>query len=162
LKGVAGWLGTLGACLASGTSAVEVELVDLKVLMSCLSDPSPTPILSDLVASGALTDRTGPGWDDEFCWKLSEPLEWEGLGFKDVCVVTDDPVEIGSHPDLYWVNSTAPWTEVWLVAVASWATLKAWADATLPVESRFEIDSFGSEHAESALSCSEWRFPLAG
>jgi len=162
LKTVAGWLCTLGVYLATGASAAEIELMSLKVLMSCLSAPSPTPILDELVAVGALTDRTGPGWDDEYCWKLSAPLDWNGLGFEEVCVVTDDPNEIGAHPELYWADSTAPWTEVWIIAVASRATLKAWATTTLPVDSKFEIDPPVGEGPESALSCSEWHFPAEG
>ena len=141
------------------TSAAATDFEALQALISCVSDPAPTGVLSDLMTKGSLVERTGPGDDDDYCWSLAPALHWEGLTFTGMCVVVDDAEEVAIHPDLYWMGSTAPWTEVWLVAPASTEALRAWADTSLPDESRFEIDSLG-QPSESALSCSEWHFPL--
>lgn len=155
----AGWL--LGALLAATPAAAATDYAPLRLLMSCLGEPAPTAVLGAMTGDGTLGTRTGPGEDDDYCWALAPPLAWDGMSFSALCVVTDEAGEIAAHPEFYWAGAMAPWTEVWLVSAAPKDELLAWARATLPAGSRFEIDPPGAATG-SALSCSEWRFPLPG
>lgn len=154
-------LAGLLSCAASFEAAAE-ELARVQDLMSCVEEPAPTPVLLALSAEGRLGDRIGPGDDDDYCWPLAQPLDWSGATFTRLCVVTDDAASLSDYPQFYWSQSLAPWTEVWLISSASPAALAAWAGATLPAGSRFEVDPLGDGADRSALSCSEWHFPLPG
>ena len=138
------------------------DLGQLQRLMSCLEEPAPTPVLQSLQSAGALGDRSGPGDDDDYCWPLTTPLEWSGAIFTGLCVVTDDAASLSKYPEFYWSGSLAPWTEVWLISAAPADALWAWATRTLPAASRFEVDRLWDDDSHSALSCSEWHFPLPG
>lgn len=150
--------------LSCGTplEAAAAELSGLQALMSCVEEPAPTPVLIALSSAGALGERSGPGDDDDYCWSLSGPLDWSGVTFTSLCVVTDDATSLSDFPEFYWGASLAPWTEVWLVSAASPEALGAWAGATLPSASRFEVDPLGDGDSHGALACSEWHFPLPG
>jgi hypothetical protein len=145
------------ALLASPALAADPDLAALHALMSCLEAPAPTPVLLSLIGQGALTARSGPGFDEDYCWSLATLDDWAGVTFSSVCVVTGNAAEQAGHPDLYWSDALAPWTEVWLLTSRTAKELDAWAAAALPADSRYEID--GLEEG-SALSCSEWHFPL--
>lgn len=149
------------SCAAPLEAAGE-ELTRVQDLMSCLEEPAPTPVLLALSASGGLGERTGPGDDDDYCWPLPQPLDWSGATFTRLCVVTDDAASLSNYPQFYWRQSLAPWTEVWLISALSPDALESWAGATLPAGSRFEVDPLGDSADRSALSCSEWHFPLPG
>lgn len=147
---------------AAPLEAMGEELGRLQALMSCLEEPAPTPVLQSLSSAGLLGERSGPGDDDDYCWPLATPLDWSGATFTSLCVVTDDSEAMASHPEFYWEGALAPWTEVWLISAVPADHLKAWASRTLPPASRFEIDRLQGEYSHSALSCSEWHFPLPG
>lgn len=122
----------------------------------------PHTVLLDLSAAGFLGARSGPGDDDDYCWALNSPLEWDGATFGGLCVVTDDPEAVSAHPEFFWSASLAPWTEVWLTSTIAPAALDRWARENLPAASRYEIDPLDAAEGTGALSCSEWHFPLPG
>lgn len=130
--------------------------------MSCVEEPAPTPVLQALSSAGLLGERSGPGDDDDYCWPLATPFDWSGATFRTLCVVTDDSAAMSSQPEFYWEGALAPWTEVWLISAAPADALEAWATQALPATSRFEIDRLQGDDSHSALSCSEWHFPLPG
>lgn len=146
--------------LAGAGAAASSEFDQLRQLMSCYDDPSPTPVLEGLSSGGSIFHRYGPGGDGDYCWDLKPTLLWNGLAFRALCVVTDDAGSIASNPQFYWDGAMAPWTEVWLLADTSRANLQQWAVATLGDDSHFEIDPADGADTSAALSCSEWRFPL--
>jgi hypothetical protein len=155
-------LAELAAGLLSCGAAQGAELAGLQTLMSCVEEPAPTTVLLDLSAAGFLGARSGPGDDDDYCWPLTSPLEWDGATFGGLCVVTDDPEAMSAHPEFFWSASLAPWTEVWLTSTIAPAALDRWARENLPAASRYEIDPLDSAEGTGALSCSEWHFPLPG
>ena len=106
----------LAAGLLSCGAAQGAEMASLQALMSCVEEPAPTTVLLDLSAAGFLGARSGPGDDDDYCWALNSPLEWDGATFGGLCVVTDDPEAVSAHPEFFWSASLAPWTEVWLTS----------------------------------------------
>lgn len=147
---------------AAPLEAAELEFDQLRALMSCIDEPAPTPALLALTGTGALVDRTGPGDDDDYCWSFAPTFEWHGVAFAALCVVTDDADALAAYPQLYWSAALAPWTEVWLLTATPPDALRHWADDNLPPGSQYEVDRLGDGPQESALSCSEWHFPLPG
>jgi hypothetical protein len=152
----------LAAGLLSCGAAQGAEMASLQALMSCVEEPTPTTVLLDLSTAGILGVRSGPGDDDDYCWPLTSPLEWDGATFGGLCVVTDDPEAMSAHPEFFWSASLAPWTEVWLTSTIAPAALDRWARENLPSASRYEIDPLDGVEGTGALSCSEWHFPLPG
>lgn len=147
---------------AAPLEAAELEFDQLRSLMSCVESPAPTSVLLALSRAGALVDRTGPGDDDDYCWPFARSFDWHGISFTALCAVTDDAEAVAGYPELYWSGSLAPWTEVWLLTATSAEALRLWADDNLPSGSQYEIDRLGDGPQKSALSCSEWHFPLPG
>jgi len=153
---------TLALASTAPLEAAEVEFDQLRTLMSCLDDPAPTTALLALTSAGVLIDRSGPGDDDDYCWSFAQTFRWQGVSFAALCVVTDDADARAAYPQLYWSAALAPWTEVWLLTATPPEALRLWADDNLPPGSQYEVDRLGDGPQESALSCSEWHFPLPG
>src|SRR3712207_5513648 len=113
--GRVGQLVTLSVgCLIWAQAVVASDaVVLLQEMMRCRTEPRPTGTLRALLADGVLKERIGPGIDEEYCWTLSPSLHWEGMTFKAICAVTDDPAAIAENPELYWKTPfPPPFTEV--------------------------------------------------
>ena len=147
--------GIVAALMAASCASAGEPLPALTRLMRCVAPPDPTPVLRLLGEAGLIGERSGPGYDDESCWPFLNEPDWEGVSFTEICAVVAAPA---IAPELYYVGETsAPFSEVWLVSTLDTPALASWAHRTMPRGSRYEIDE---ANGIAALSCSEWDFPL--